>query len=91
MVMVTEGRPVSAFPSCRKTDVVLYTYSWVSAITTKRKTPADRPSNKGSIIPMSRVPIAAIKYPDGLIILSRKTSKKADEADFVVELAETKQ
>lgn len=87
MVIVTEGRPVSALPSCRKTEVVLYTYDCISTAALEMPTSANRPSNKSSIVPVSCVPVSTIKYSDGLIIFYRKTSKETDESNFIINLA----
>lgn len=87
MVMVTEGSPVSAFPSCRRTEVVLYTYSKVILNVPEVHCLAYRPGNACGIIAVSCVPIASIEHPDSLTILNRKTSKEPDESNFIVNLA----
>ena len=47
--------------------------------------------NEGRVVSMSRIPIAPVKDPNGLVIFSRKTSKKADESNFIVNLAQSEQ
>lgn len=85
--MVTDGSPVESFlPSCRKTDVVLYTCSRVNdnAVVDLMRTYCS--CNKSCIISMSGIPISAVKHSDRIIPLRGQTIEESNEAALIVKL-----
>ena len=88
MVIVTEGRPVSALPSCRKTDVVLYIYRVILAGDARNRTlwKACSLGDESRIIPMCSIPVTSIEDSDSIIIFGRQTTEEPNESDLVVNL-----
>jgi hypothetical protein len=83
---VTEGNPVSAFPNCRKTEVVLYTCAPSSTRPDKRHHKPYCARNESSIVTVSSIPIPAVEDSDAVSILVWQVSKETDEADLIVNL-----